>query len=122
MIFFLIFMFNPIHGKFLTNPQAPAFVLLRHIRFPTDDQQYKIHCPYNLNHLTLQLLNYSNTYCFNLYSVYKCMSKPRISMLLPCQISSTSLQSSFLFRLRRYFLSMFLQVRFRTKKTVYLQV
>ena len=62
-------MFNPIHGKFLTNPQAPAFVLLRHIRFPTDDQQYKIHCPYNLNHLTLQLLTSSNTYCFNLYSV-----------------------------------------------------
>ncbi|CAF0809511.1 unnamed protein product [Adineta steineri] len=68
ILVFLILSLNEIHGKFLTNPESSSFVLLRHIRLLTNDEPYYIRCPYNLNHLTLQLLNYSNAYCSNLYS------------------------------------------------------
>ncbi len=68
IFFFLILFLTGIHGKFLFNPASSSFIVLRHIRLSTDNEQYRIRCPYNLNHLNLQLLNYSNDDCFNLYS------------------------------------------------------
>jgi hypothetical protein len=60
ILVFLILIFNRVYST--------SFIVLRHIRLPTNDEQYHIRCPYNLNYLTLQLLNYSNENCFNLYS------------------------------------------------------
>jgi len=68
ILFFLILILNKTNGKVLSNPESSSFIVLRHVRLATNDQYYQIRCPYNLNHLTLQLLNYSNQYCFNVYS------------------------------------------------------
>jgi hypothetical protein len=66
-LFFFILILNRINGKFLSNSKSTSFIVLRHIRLLTDNEQYLIRCPYNLNYLTLKLLNYSNENCFNLY-------------------------------------------------------
>lgn len=69
VLFLSLIILRSAHGKFLTDAQDSAFVLLRHVRLPTNDEQYQIRCPYSSNHLVVQLLNYSNAHCFNLYSV-----------------------------------------------------
>ena len=66
--FFFILILNRINGKFLSNSKSSSFIALRHIHLSTNNEQYPIRCPYNLNYLTLKLLNYSNENCFNLYS------------------------------------------------------
>ncbi len=90
IIIFLIFFLIRIHGKFLFNPDSSSFIVLRHIRLSTDNEQYRIRCPYNLNHLNLQLLNYSNGNCFNLYSGLNnnvCQTQRS-----PCQFQAKSIQ------------------------------
>ncbi|CAF1253522.1 unnamed protein product [Rotaria sordida] len=87
---FFILIFSRIHGKFLSNSESSSFIYLRHIRLTTDDQQYRIRCPYNLNYLNIQLLNYSNENCFNLYLV----SNNNICMNYhpPCQFYAKTIQ------------------------------
>jgi hypothetical protein len=68
LLFFFLLILNKIHGNSLSNLASSSYIVLRHIRLSTDNEQYHIRCPSNLNYLTLQLLNYSNGNCFNLYS------------------------------------------------------
>ncbi|CAF3681783.1 unnamed protein product [Rotaria sp. Silwood1] len=91
---FLILVCNQIHGKFLSNSESSSFIFFRHIRLPTDDQQYSIRCPYNLNHLNIKLLNYSNEHCFNLYSTSNNNNNNNICINhhLPCQFHAKSIQ------------------------------
>ncbi|UJR14732.1 hypothetical protein I4U23_001724 [Adineta vaga] len=88
-IFSSILLINLTDGKFLTNPESSTYVLLRHIRFLTNDEHYFIRCPYNFNHLTLQLLNYSNEFCFNLYSTSS--NNACRNHQSPCQFHAKSL-------------------------------
>ena len=68
LLFFLIFVIPPLSGKFLSTSGSSSILVLRHIRLPTDEEFYRVRCPYNLDHLTVTLLNYSNENCFDLYS------------------------------------------------------
>ena len=79
-----------IHGTFLFNPDNSAFIVLRHIRLATDNEQYRIRCPYNFNHLTVQLLNYSTDHCFNLYSGLN--HQACANQQSPCQFHAKSVQ------------------------------
>jgi hypothetical protein len=89
-LFFFILILNRIHGEYLSNADSSSFIVLRHIRLLTDNEHYRIQCPYNLNYLTLQLLNYSNENCFNLYSTSNnniCRNHHS-----PCQFHTKSVQ------------------------------
>ena len=68
MLFLLTVVLTQVHGMFLFNPEISSFIVLRHLRISTDNEQYYIGCPDDLNHITLRLLNYSNENCFNLHS------------------------------------------------------
>jgi hypothetical protein len=92
IIFLIILFLIGIHGKFLFNPDSSSFIVLRHIRLSTDNEQYRIRCPYNLNHLTLQLLNYSNDDCFNLYSGSNNNNNACQTQQSPCQFQAKSVQ------------------------------
>ncbi|CAF4579846.1 unnamed protein product, partial [Rotaria sp. Silwood2] len=87
---FFILIFSKIHGKFLSNSESSSFIFLRHIRLFTDDQQYRIRCPYNLNNINIQLLNYSNENCFNLYLASN--NNVCINHYLPCQYHAKPVQ------------------------------
>ncbi|CAF2764682.1 unnamed protein product [Rotaria sp. Silwood2] len=67
MVFLLILIFHRINGKFLLNAESSSIIVLRHIRLSTDNEYYRIRCPYHLNHLSVTLLNYSNENCYDLY-------------------------------------------------------
>ena len=68
LLFFLIAVIQPLDGKFLSSSGSSSIIVLRHIRLPTDEEFYRVRCPYNLNHLTVTLLNYSAGNCFDLYT------------------------------------------------------
>jgi hypothetical protein len=68
IFFFYLLILTKINGKFFLNTNNSSIIVIRHIRLNTDNEYYRIRCPYNLKHLTLTLLNYSNNYCFNLYT------------------------------------------------------
>jgi hypothetical protein len=68
LLVFLIAVIQPLDGKFLPSSGSSSIIVLRHIRLATDDEFYRVRCPYNLNHLTVTLLNYSTENCFNLYT------------------------------------------------------
>ena len=87
---FLILFNNQIHGKFFFHSDNSPMSILRHTRLITDNQYYFIHCPYNLNYLTLQFLNYSNKNCFNLYSPSTNQTCPNHQS--PCQFQAKSIQ------------------------------
>ncbi|CAF3109698.1 unnamed protein product [Rotaria socialis] len=80
--FFLLFL-SKTCGKFLSASETSSLFFIRNIRLSTNDQQYLIQCPYGLNHLRVQLFNYSNENCFNLYSVSN--NNPCVNHLSPCQ-------------------------------------
>ncbi len=82
ILFFLILILNRIDSS--------SFIVLRHIRLSTDNEQYYIRCPYNLNYLNLQLLNYSNENCFNLYSTSN--NNDCKNHYSPCQFQAKQVQ------------------------------
>ncbi|CAF1209464.1 unnamed protein product [Rotaria sp. Silwood1] len=90
MVFFLLLIFHRINGKFLLNTENSSIIVLRHIRLLTDNEYYRIRCPYHLNHLTLTLLNYSNENCFNLYT--KSIHDNCINNRSPCRFYAKSVQ------------------------------
>ncbi|CAF3727719.1 unnamed protein product [Rotaria socialis] len=92
MIFLLMLIFQRIPGKFLYNSESSSIIVVRHIRLPTDNEHYRIRCPYNLNHITLTLLNYSNGDCFNLYT--KSMHNACINNQSPCRFHAKSIKLS----------------------------
>ncbi|UJR31998.1 hypothetical protein I4U23_019468 [Adineta vaga] len=81
---------NQINGKFLLNSESSSIIVLRHIRLTTDDEYYRIRCPYHLNHLTLTLLNYSNGICFDLYT--KSINDACINYRSPCRYHAKPIQ------------------------------
>lgn len=92
MLLLLMLIIHRIHGKFLYNSESSSIIVLRHIRLPTDNEYYRIRCPYNLNHLTLTLLNYSNGICFDLYK--KSIENTCIENQSPCRFYAKSVQLS----------------------------
>jgi len=84
-----LFIFSQVQTKFLLNPQHSSIVVIRHIRLNTDDEHYRIRCPYHLKHLTLTLLNYSNEHCFSLYS--KSLANFCPDFQSPCQFYGKSI-------------------------------
>ena len=92
MVFVFILAFHRINGKLLLNSDSSYIIVLRHIRLSTDNEYYRIRCPYHLNHLTLTLLNYSNENCFDLYS--KSINNACIEYRSPCQFLAKPVQLS----------------------------
>jgi hypothetical protein len=90
MLFFLILILHRINGKFFLNSQSSSIIVLRHIRLTTDNEYYRIRCPYNLKYLTLTLLNYSNENCFDLYT--KSINEACINYQSPCRFHAKSVQ------------------------------
>jgi hypothetical protein len=86
MLFLLILILNRINGKFLLSAESSSIIVLRHIRLSTDNEHYRIRCPYNLNHLTLTLLNYSDGNCFDLYT--KSINDACIKYRSPCRFQA----------------------------------
>lgn len=68
IIVLLLVLLTPIDGNILFNSDSPSWIVLRHVHLSTDNQYHQIHCPDQFNHLTVRLFNYSNEFCFNLYS------------------------------------------------------
>lgn len=91
MFIYLIFLsiLPQLQTKFLLNPQYSSIIVIRHLRLNTDNEYYRIRCPYHLKHLTLTLLNYSNEHCFSLYS--KSLSNFCPHFQSPCQFYSKSI-------------------------------
>lgn len=80
---FLILILNQIDNSSL-------LIVVRHIHLLTNNEEYNIQCPDNLNYLTVKLLNYSNEKCFNLYSISnRNICKNHYS---PCQYHAKSIQ------------------------------
>ena len=90
MLVSLIIIINSINGKFISNSGSSSIIVLRHSRLPTDNEQYRIRCPYNLNHLTVTLLNYSNENCFDLYPIS--INDVCINHRSPCRFHAKSIQ------------------------------
>ncbi|CAF1117256.1 unnamed protein product [Rotaria sordida] len=90
MLFLLILIFHRNNGKFLLNSESSSIIVLRHIRLSTDNEYYRIRCPYNLNHLSLTLLNYSNENCFDLYT--KSIHNDCVNNRSPCRFYAKSTQ------------------------------
>lgn len=68
VISLLLLLLLPIDGKSLFTSNHPSLIVLRHVHLSTDEQIHSIQCPADFHRLTFQLLNYSNEFCFNLYS------------------------------------------------------
>jgi hypothetical protein len=90
ILVFFILILPRIHGKFLLNSESSSIIVLRHIRLTTDNEYYRIRCPYHLNHLTLTLLNYSSENCFDLYT--KSLNNACQNYRSPCRFHAKSLQ------------------------------
>ena len=90
IVFLFLFILPKISGKFLLNSQSSSIIVVRHIRLTTDNEYYRIRCPYHLKHLTLTLLNYSNENCFDLYT--KSINNACLNYRSPCRFHSKSLQ------------------------------
>ncbi|CAF0921115.1 unnamed protein product [Adineta steineri] len=90
ILFFLILILHKINGKFLLNAESSSIIVLRHIRLSTDNEYYRIRCPYHLNHLTPTLLNYSNGNCFNLYT--ELINDACINNRSPCRYHAKPVQ------------------------------
>lgn len=89
LLFFLL-IFSQTHGKFVFNSQNSSIIVLRHIRLTTDNEYYRIRCPYHLKHLTLTLLNYSTDNCFDLYT--KSINQACINYRSPCRFHAKTIQ------------------------------
>jgi hypothetical protein len=89
-LFFFLLILHKINGKFFLNSQSSSIIVLRHIRLTTDNEYYRIRCPYHLKHLTLTLLNYSSEYCFDLYT--KSINEACINYRSPCRFHAKSIQ------------------------------
>jgi hypothetical protein len=90
ILLFLLLILTRINGKFFLNSESSSIIVLRHIRLTTDNEYYRIRCPYHLNHLTLTLLNYSNENCFDIYT--KSLNDACKNYRSPCRFHSKSLQ------------------------------
>ena len=89
ILFFLsLFTLPQIHGIFLLNSESSSIIVIRHIRLMTDNEYYRIRCPYHLKHLTLTLLNYSNDHCFDLHT--KSIDHHCIRYRSPCRFHANS--------------------------------
>lgn len=60
-----------LESKFLHSSESSSIIVLRHLRLFTDQEFYRIRCPYHLNHLSVTLLNYSIDDCFEVYPRWK---------------------------------------------------
>lgn len=67
----LIVSIDPMEMKFLLSSDSSSIIVLRHLRLFTDQEFYRIRCPYQFDYLTITLLNYSNEDCFELYPSWK---------------------------------------------------
>ncbi|CAF1599862.1 unnamed protein product [Adineta ricciae] len=92
MFFLVLFIINKANGKFVLNAESSSIIVLRHIRLMTDDEYYRIRCPYHLNHLTLTLLNYSNGICYDLYT--KSINDGCMNYRSPCRYHAKPIQLS----------------------------
>lgn len=91
LLFFLIAaVIQPLDTKFLSSSGSSSIIVLRHIRLPTDEEFYRVRCPYNLNHLTVTLLNYSAENCFDLYT--STMHNACATHRSPCRFHAKPLQ------------------------------
>lgn len=70
-LLFLILPLEILETKFLLSSEGSAIIVLRHLRLITDQEFYRIRCPYRFNHLTVTLLNYSVDDCFDVYPQWK---------------------------------------------------
>jgi hypothetical protein len=90
-IFFLSLLILPgIHGEFLLNSESSSIIVVRHIRLITDNEYYRVRCPYHLKHITLTLLNYSNDNCFDLHT--KSINNICINYRSPCRFHAKPVQ------------------------------
>lgn len=66
--FALVLIIDQLHSKSLVNLPNSTAITIRHLRLPTNNQQYQIQCPYDFDRILLKFFNYTTEHCFNLFS------------------------------------------------------